>query len=189
MKNKILLYITAIIFLSACKDKNPVIPQDPNEEELITTLTLIMVNSANINDTVFATFKDADGDGGNAPSVFDTIRLTNNTTYNVKIILLNESVSPADTISNEVEEEAEEHQFFYTVTGGPALTVNYTDADANSVPIGLMVDFIAGAVTTNKNGKLLVTLKHQPGVKPTSGQGNITLGATDIEINFPVVIN
>ena len=186
--NLFFLNIVVLICLFSCKDKDPVIPQEPNDGELITTVKLMMVNASNINDSITAIFRDLDGDGGNGPTVFDTIALYSYTGYNVTIFLLNESVNPADTISNEVEEEAEEHQFFYTLTGGAALSHSYNDADANGVPIGLKLTFTTAAGTTDNNSKIKVTLKHQPGVKPATGQGDITLGTNDIEVNFPFKI-
>jgi hypothetical protein len=76
--------------------------------------------------------------------------------------------------------EAEDHQFFYTITGANFTNV-YNDLDANSLPVGLSVTW---TTTTISNGNLLLTLKHQPGIK----DGLITTGETDIEITFPVRI-
>ena len=58
-----------------------------------------------------AQFVDLDGAGGNAPTVFDTIRLQANTTYNASITLLNESAIPAEDLTVEVQQEDQDHLF------------------------------------------------------------------------------
>ena len=139
---KFLSLITFIALIStqvACKKDKPLDPTNPapnNPAELITTLKLIFTDSANTSSVNTFVFKDADGDGGNAPTQFDTIQLNANSTYYVSVLLLNESVSPADTISNEVAEEANEHQFFFHYNG-VNISLTYLDADTNTPPLPL----------------------------------------------------
>lgn len=190
MKTKnILILATVSLFLlstSCKKDKNKVTtPENPNEQELITTLKLTFVNNANAGDIVTAVFSDPDGDGGNAPTQHDNIVLSNNTTYTCTLLLLDESKTPTDTISKEVAEEKEVHQFFYTVTGAN-LTITYNDFDNNNVPVGLNTTASTGSAGT---GTLKVVLKHQDGIKPTSGNGDSSLGDTDVEVDFNVTVN
>lgn len=189
INHSVLFLLSLALIISACKKDPEIVPDPPDdhEEELITTLTLKMVNEADENDIRWATFKDLDGPGGNPPTI-DTIRLQANATYHVELILLDETKNPVDTISHEIEEEADEHQFFFTVVGGAALQVEYDDEDENGVPVGLEVIFTTGSATTDKNGKLNIILKHQDGVKPTSGDGDVTKGSTDIEVTFPLLI-
>jgi hypothetical protein len=188
MKKTILLSISLSLFLFSCKkDKNEVpTPSNPNEEELITTVGLAFDNGS-IQDTFF--FRDIDGPGGMQPSKFDTIRLQSNTTYTMSVLLLDENKNPADTISNEVLNEAEEHQFFFTSIGSYNITTNYQDADANGVPIGLNNEVITGGSFSDKTNKYKVVLKHQPSLKPTSGNGDSSLGESDIEIEFPILFH
>ena len=103
-----------------------------------------------------------------------------------QVVLLDESKSPVDSISNEVKEEGDAHQFFYTVVNS-TLTHSYaaTDLDSHGVPIGLAPNFTTGATST---GSLTVVLKHQPGLKPTSGNGDSSKGETDIEVIFNVMV-
>lgn len=196
-KHFFLILTFIMIMFSGCKKKkdnpSPSDPVNPNDQELITTLKISSTDQANPAGPVIETvFKDTDGDGGNGPVQFDTLRLSPNTTYDNIILLLDETKSPADTISNEVQEEGDEHQFFYTFQAAPSssatLTVSYIagDTDSHGVPIGLSPRFQTGAQTGL--GSLTVILKHQPGVKPTSGNGNVNLGETDIEVVFPVKI-
>ncbi|QNF35870.1 hypothetical protein HUW51_16845 [Adhaeribacter swui] len=147
-----------------------------NESELITTVTLTMREVGTAN-TVTATFRDPDGEGGNAPTQFDEIVLKPNTVYNTTITLLDESKTPPADITEEIEEEEEDHQFFFTPTAGLNVSVAYDDGDDNNLPVGLETKITTGAPST---GSLKVTLKHQVGTK----NNNIATGETDVELNF-----
>ena len=181
------LAITALISGCVGKDKDELVAPPPpaNEEEVITTMILSFDNTGVGADKELR-FTDADGDGGGAP-VFDLDTLDDASVYTTTLILLNETVSPADTISNEVLAEGEDHQFFFAPTG-VAITSVYADMDSNGNPIGLLTTMTSGAPST---GTLMVTLRHQPD-KTAAGVsgGGITNagGETDIEVTFPLVI-
>lgn len=172
--------LTLFLFLSvvSCK-KNTSTPPDPNEQELITTVQLTLVDSAGIQPTVTAVYNDPDGDGGNAPIQWDTIRLKPKTTYNTTILLLDESGTPTDTISNEVWEERSEHLFCFTTTGVPC-TITRTDSDG-TYEVGLSSRW---NTTTTGLGNVEVILKHQPGLK----NGSCSPGSTDVDITFPLKV-
>lgn len=176
------LLIFALFAFASCEKDDPVIE---NEEELITTLKYTLTATSD-GTVVEGVFQDIDGDGGNAPLI-STIRLQKNTIYNGSITILNESVSPADNITEEIEEEREEHQFFYEISQAN-ITVSYNDSDANNRPVGLKTVLTTGDTST---GKLAVSLKHNPN-KAADGVvgGNITNagGETDIKVEFNVEI-
>jgi len=174
LKPAFMLFLAAGL-LSSC-DKNDDEQEPENESELITTVMLTMQEEGTAN-VVTATFRDTDGDGGNAPTKFDEIVLKPNKVYNTTITLMDESKSPAENITEEIEEESDDHQFFFTPTTGLNVTVAYQDKDANNLPIGLETKVTTGTAST---GKLKVTLKHQPGIK----NNNIAAGETDIELDF-----
>ncbi|MBX7242367.1 MAG: type 1 periplasmic binding fold superfamily protein [Bacteroidia bacterium] len=155
-------------------------PNPINQEELITTVMLSLRDSATNEITVYS-FKDLDGEGGNNP-VIDSIYVKNGHKYYSDLILLNEQESPADTISVEVKEEADEHFVGYEFSPFP-VSLSYLDKDANNLNLGLKTLWrIPGTPTT---GTVTVILKHQPdGVK----NGTVTPGDTDVEATFPVVI-
>lgn len=185
LNNALILFI-AILAIVACKKKDdpkPSNPQSDDDQELITAMKLVLTEDGTGTVSSFQ-FSDPDGPGGNAPTQ-DNIVLSANKTYHGRIILLDQTKSPVDTISNEIEEKKDEHQFFFTVTGAN-LTSSYTDYDTHGVPVGLFPDFVTGAAST---GTLKVTLKHQPEVKPKTGSGDITKGETDIEVTFNLTIN
>lgn len=167
----------------SCK-KDDVKPEDDhahNDSELITTVELKFSGKGVIgNDTTFViTFNDPDGDGGNAPTQFDTIHLLKNSTYNVGLTLLDKSKTPAVTISNEVLEEANDHLFFYSSNPVGLVQVAITDKDGNGKNLGLKSTW---ATTDAGSGKVKVKLMHQPGTK----DGTSATGDTDIDIDFHV---
>lgn len=175
LKPALLLLLASGLLLSCDKDDDAT-DAPINESELITTVTLTMQEAGTTN-PVTATFRDPDGEGGNAPTKFDEIVLKPNTIYNTTVTLLDESKTPPADITGEIEEEDEDHQFFYTPTTGLNVTVAYDDADDNNLPVGLKTKVTTGAAST---GTLKVTLKHQPGIK----NNNLATGDTDVELNF-----
>jgi hypothetical protein len=179
MKNYLVAF--ALLFLVACEKDDPEIE---NEEELITTMTYRL--TASDGSSVEGKFQDLDGDGGNVPTI-SSINLKPNTTYSGSITLLNESVSPVENITVEVEEEGDEHQFFFEITQAN-LTVSYDDTDANNRPVGLKTKVVTGAASS---GKLSITLKHEPN-KSAMGVADGSIanagGETDINVVFDVII-
>ncbi len=182
-KIKNALFLSASVFtlvFSACKDETPKPKDQPtNENELITTVKLIFTDSLSGAITT-ATFKDIDGESGNPPSQFDTIRLQANKIYSTQILLLDESKSAIDTVSNEVAEEKNDHLFIFNPSN-VNLGITILDKDDNNFPIGLSSKWRSGAAS---KGLITVTLKHQPGVK----NGTATPGETDVEVVFPCII-
>ncbi len=178
-----LFFLGSTILFGCKKEKKTVIP---NEEELITTLRYNLVPSGG-GATVQFTFTDLDGDGGNAPAVVGGTLMAN-TTYNGSIELLNETETPAEDITLEVQEEDEEHQFFFESLDGLAATMNYADQDGNGQPLGLKSTLVTSGASS---GKVRIILRHEPNktAQGVSG-GDITNagGETDIEVEFPVTI-
>ncbi len=105
------------------------------------------------------------------------------TTYNGAIVLLNETVDPAENITEEVEEESDEHQFFYTAGSGLDLTTTYTNFDEDGNPLEQPFSLTARA---SSSGTLSFTLRHEP-TKPNSGLSDAG-GETDIVTTFKVAI-
>lgn len=181
MKQALLIsFCLTLIIFSSCKQEDPVIP---NEEELITTVTYSLVHSTTM-ETVNLVFTDLDGDGGDEP-VITSGTLEANSTYTGALTLLNEAEDPAEDITLEIEEEDEDHQFFF-LSSIADLNVDYTDEDSNSMPVGLGSTLTTGAAGT---GTLSITLIHMPTKSATGvADGDITNadGETDIEVTFPI---
>ena len=176
--------LSALFFLPACQNEDD--PVIPNEEELITTLLLTMTPESG-GESVVWTFRDLDGDGGEAP-VITAEPLAANTEYITTIQLLNETATPAENITGEVRAEDEEHQFFYLTSFGTDLIITYQDQDANGNPVGIETSFSVGAPGT---GTLNILLIHKPDKTAPGvavGLPDQAGGETDIEVVFPVEI-
>lgn len=173
-----ILFIATLV-LSSCSDD----PEPINDEEVITSMTVtLQAENGAPGSFVTMTTLDADGDGPLPPVVTTSGNLVPNTTYTGSIILLNTLESPAENITEEIEEEDDEHQFFFQ--HGNDIETAYLDNDENGNPVGL--DF---SLTTNAagTGTITVTLRHEPN-KDAAGvsDGDITNagGSTDIETTF-----
>lgn len=173
-----LLFGVTTLF-TQCKDAGDDVEVD-DENELITSVTLTFTEQGTNNISTFS-YKDADGEGGNLPTKFDSITLKPNTTYTLAVELLDESKSPVVDISKEVEEESDEHLFVYTASPGSLLTYTYGDKDANNYPIGLTGTAVSGAAGA---GTLKVQLRHQPGAK----NGTATPGSDDVNLDFNLIV-
>lgn len=179
-----------LLFAACKKEKNE--PETPTENanEEITTLKLTFTNAANAADKVVANWKDLDGPGGNNP-VIDAITLKANTTYNVATELFDERKNPVDTVTNEIEEEGDEHRVFHLffLNAGASVadslstvaTVTPQDKDANNLPIGLNITL---ATKGAFKGFLRTVVRHQPGNK----NGTYAPGSTDVLTEFPFEI-
>ena len=176
---KYALLASTLIFAS-CSDDDDNTPDPVNDEEVITTLTVTLDSGS---DTVVMQYQDLDGDGSNAAVVTVSGSLNANTIYDGSIVLLNETEDPAENITEEVEEEDLDHQFFYTVGSGLNVTTDYADADSMGNPLGL--SFI---LTTSEasSGALTFTLRHEPN-KPNDGLETAG-GETDIDVTFDVTV-
>ncbi|MFT4644604.1 MAG: hypothetical protein ACI8ZX_001009 [Planctomycetota bacterium] len=176
----LVLAISSALFMTSCEKDDPIIP---NEEEVITTLNYTLTPEGG-GTVIVLSFQDLDGDGGDAP-VITGGTLAANTIYNGALTLLNEVENPAENITEEVEEEAIEHQFFFDISTSD-ITIAYMDLDANGFPIGLDTK-----LTTTNTGSATITvvLRHEPAKDATDvNTGDITNagGETDIEVTFNV---
>ncbi len=177
----------SLLIFAGCSEDDPTQPPDgPGDEEVITTVTLTLTPQGGGNQ-VIAQWQDLDGDGGNAPTI-GSMTLNAGATYDGSITLLNEQESPAENVTEEIEDEDDEHQFYYTPMGGIAnsVTVNITDQDGNGLPIGLSYTVTVNAGTSGQTGTLDVKLYHYDEVTKTGT--NIT-DEIDVDIQLPVTIN
>lgn len=164
----------AALFYSCDKKEDP----EPDENELITTIKLVLTSGTQ---TKTFLWKDLDGDGGKAPVITgDT--LSKKTTYSYALTFLDESKTPAEDVTAEIREKANEHLVVFTPNPSNLLTVTITDKDSKNLPLGL-----AGTIATidsTKNGVLKIRLRHQPGSK----DGSAVPGSDDANIDFPIFI-
>lgn len=187
MKNFRILALALISFVSftSCSDDDNN-AQPVNEEEVITTVTATFTPAGG-GTAITLTSRDLDGDGPTAPVTTVSAPFAAGTTYNGNVTFLNELASPAENITEEIDEESDDHQIFYQHTGLGAFT--YTDTDANNKPVGLSFRYMASA--TPGTGNLTVTLRHLPNKAAANvAAGDITNagGSTDAQVTFPVTI-
>ncbi|MRH99296.1 type 1 periplasmic binding fold superfamily protein [Kriegella sp. EG-1] len=180
IKTTILLALFAGFSFTSCSDDDEN-PEVVNEEEVITTMNVTL--SATGTETITLTSQDLDGDGPNAPEVNVSGNLSASTVYSGSIELLNETETPAEDITVEVEEEGDEHQFIFVTSGSVASTA-YSDEDANGNPIGIEFTLTTGEAGT---GTIQITLRHEP-KKPNDGTLADAGGETDIVQIFTVTV-
>jgi hypothetical protein len=182
MKKVFFYALSALLFVTAsCKDDNKT-PEPVNEEEVITTLTVKLTPTTGT--AIELKSFDDDGDGPNSPALAVSSALAANTVYSGTIELLNELESPAENITDEVNEESDEHQFVFTTNGLSDVVIDNLNTDTNGMPLGSTFDLTTGAAGS---GTITFTLRHEP-TKPNDGTLAEVGGDTDIEATFDVVV-
>ena len=174
------MYALLAIAMIGCSDDDAA-PLPVNEEEVITTVILTLTPES--GDQVVLTTQDLDGDGPDEPETTVSGSFSENTQYQGAVRFLNETETPAEEITDEVLEEADEHQVFYTTTEGLNIQTTYEDQDSQGNPLGLQITLTTGAAS---EGSLTVTLRHEP-VKPNDGLDSAG-GETDITTTFDLTI-
>lgn len=176
---KLAFLLVCSLVLVACDSDDPD-DDGPGEEELITRVTVTFTDPNGISENYSA--RDADGDG--ADFELETITLQTNTIYSARIEVADDINN--EDITEEVEDEAEEHQFWYLPSANLSdrITVNYVDQDANGLPLGIEFSVVVsdGEAAT---GTLQVVLSHyDEGPK----DGTTLSDESDVDVSFPVEI-
>jgi hypothetical protein len=187
----------ALSLVAACGD----VGGSQNSEEVITTVQLTFMAPGGLPNVV--EFDDPDGDGGE-PGTADPIELASGTTYTLAVAFINRLGTIPEDITEEVRDEAAEHQVFFTgsAVDGPAaanpgapLAHSYADTDDNGLPLGLESSIVTSAGT----GTLTVTLRHMPPELPPeksadaaeavkTGGFSAIGGSTDATVDFAVTV-
>lgn len=171
---------------------DPEAPSCENEEEIITDVILTFM-PVDGGEPVIARAQDPDGEGVLDLEILDDIVLEAGKSYVLTIELLN-TIEDED-ITEEIEEEADEHMFFFQWTEGVFSDptgngnvdnrndpVNYNDFDDDNLPLGLSTNWTTSVTLTE--GEFRVVLKHQPGVK--SATSTVEDGETDIDLTWKI---
>jgi hypothetical protein len=192
----LLLVAGSFLFLSSCKKDDP---KPENIPEAITkaTLTFTPVDGA----PIVVTASDPDGDGPKPRVLSGPINLVKKVSYTLSITLINELAKPTDPeydVTAEVEEEKDEHMFFFAWTNNTFSdptgngnvdnrndVVNYADADSKRLPLGLETNWTT--INATGSGTFTVILKHQPDLK--SATTTSTDGESDLDVTFDLKIN
>jgi hypothetical protein len=196
---QLLAILFSVITIIGCSNNDDDAPEEENEVEVFTDVTLIFTNTADISDVVRASAQDPDGTGIQELQILNAITLAADTEYTLTYEILN-ALDPADVenIGDEILEEDNEHQFFYSFTEGAftnptgngnidtaADPINYNDQDENGNPVGLSSTWTTSS-TASSAASFTVRLQHQPDVKTaTSGSND---GDTDFALTFALTI-
>ncbi len=183
------ILFAAITIASCSNDDNA--PEEENEEEVITDVTLVFTNEADPNDVVRASAEDPDGEGVQELVVQDEITLSVDTQYTLTFEIFNNLETPGEDIGEEIEDEDDEHQIFFSFTNDAfdspmgngnidtaSDPINYNDQDDNMNPVGLSTTWTTPAIATTTGGTFVVRLQHQPDLKSD------TTGASDGDSDF-----
>ena len=199
MNVRLLALLFAAVIISSCSDDDDAAPDEENEVEVITNVNLIFTNTEDSSDVVMARAIDPDGEGTMELEILDPINLSASTTYTLSYDIEN-ALDPEDVenIAEEIEEEDNEHQIFYSFTNdvfaNPAGdgnidnasdSVNYNDQDENGYNVGLSTTWTTSD-TPSVGGTFTTRLQHQPDLKDgTTGAND---GDTDFNLTFELNI-
>lgn len=180
MKNYyFLLTFVTFICLNSCSEDNT---NSSNTKETITTLELQY--SSTLCGATVAFARDLNSVSGKKPSI-DTIRMFKDCFYDVRLKFSNESNQTSIDLTNELNTKGTEHLVCFTLSGisNTNLQISRSDIDANSIAIGLKSIW---EVVNKGKGTINIQLKHQPnGTK----NGSCNVGETDVQVNFPIIID
>jgi len=196
----LLFGILGLMTFTACDDDDDNVdpPEEENEEEIITDVVLTFTPEGG-GQSRTAAAEDPDGEGPMSLEIVSDIELEANTTYTLTMEL--ENAIEMESITEEIEEEDEEHMFFFGWSGNvfsdPAGdgniddrddAVNYNDSDDNGLPLGLNTTWTTGSAG---NGAFQVVLKHQPPVNDQpvkTATSTADDGESDIDLSWDVTI-
>ncbi|MGN6435260.1 MAG: hypothetical protein ACTHMM_01955 [Agriterribacter sp.] len=162
----------------ACKKESPK-PED-NDNEIITTIELLFTEQGS-NTSVTYKWEDLDGDGGNAPAI-DEIKLAPNKVYNVQLSLWDKTKTPAENITEEVQEESDDHRFYFIPAATSNITIGGLNNDKNGVPLGVTSQW---TTTDAASGSVNIVLRHYPeGGKAADDLVTSSKSSTDADVTF-----
>jgi len=178
--------LTVMVTMTGCnKDVQTVTPALPGNE-FLTTVELQLVNTANPSDAPLAISTQISPYTGTyqADSVYSNLALLNlkaNSTYTGQVIILDETQTPFDTVSNEILARENYHLFFFQPSpidsSNVIVSTTTTDIPIADWNIGVPPsDTTAGGVSDNE---ILIT--------PTNlGLPlNLIVTRTDLDNNIP----
>jgi hypothetical protein len=195
LKKASLYFLALLAFgFASCESEDP---EKENEGEVITDVTLKFqeLNGSNALVGEILSFKASDPQGievGKTPTI-QSISLTKGKNYQMTIEVTN-SIEGED-ITQEILEEAEEHQFFFLgqVFDSSFFSIQY--ADAGGIALGVKTNVTVSASTGTNNSSMRVVLRHDldknfPGVRNPNFANFVQAGGeTDLDITFPVILN
>ena len=173
--------------LAACGD-DPTAPAG-NEQELITEVTLTLTPVGG-GAQIVTTIADPDGPGPNPPNAqTEAIVLVPGTTYDGTVEFWDRQDPAApENITEEVEEEGDEHRVFYIVDGLAGVTIpdGSLDQDSGGAPLGLSYQVVVDAGASG-TGSIQVVLSHYD--EQPKGDGSAQSNETDVDVTFDASVS
>lgn len=186
----------SLLFLGSCSKDDP---KPENIPEAITKATLTFTPTGGA--PIVVTAIDPDGEGPLPRTLSGPINLVKKVSYTLSITLINELAKPTDPeydVTEEVEEEGDEHIFFFAWTNNTfsnptgngnvdnrSDAVNYVDRDSKGLPLGLETSWTT--INETGTGTFRVILKHQPDLKSATSTSND--GESDLDVTFSLTVN
>ena len=180
--------VIAPLTLTACDTGEP--DDGAGDEELITRVEITLQNDDDLSDQVTITVSDPDGDGAGLTFSPTSITLRPGATY-IGTIELTDTINNED-ITEEVEDEAEEHLFRYAFSPASAGTITATDSETDysatdenggDFAVGLAFRAVVSA-NASGTGTLDALLYHFDDAPKTSSTA--TSDEIDVDVSFPV---
>lgn len=163
------LLFSTVVLLNSCKKDDPILE---DENEFIHQVNIEFTDSENQNIYTWEVGSS------------DTILLKADQEYTVQVSFYSlDKAQNEINITEEILEESDAHQLFYTSTPSNLISVTYEDKDINGQPLGLQTSMKTSDIS--QEGKLRIQLKHYAAGK----DGNVTSGSTDADVSFVVKID
>ena len=178
-----MLFTLLALACSDVKDPHDHDHDHDHDHEVITRVVLTLVDSSGASQDV--TWSDPEGDGN---STADELNLISGESYAVQVAFWNDLSEPAEEITPEIVDEADEHQVFvFTPAFIEAATI---DTDENGLDLGLEQEW---SVTDIGSDTLSLGLRHLPeedgtAIKTADMDVDNLPGEWDVYVDFTVTV-
>ncbi|MGD1843379.1 MAG: hypothetical protein ACFB0B_21170 [Thermonemataceae bacterium] len=181
------MFLGSALVFTGCDDDDD--PEPENEPELITTINVTFTNTDDADDEVTFTASDEDGDGMGI--TYENGTLTRGATYDIEIEVLNETETPVEDVTEEIEEEDDEHQIYFGFPTTLFEDFSYENTDGNGDPLGTEAQVTVVEEATQ--GSFIVIIQHEPNKEANSDTtpwvySDEIGGETDANVTFTVSV-
>lgn len=187
-KNIFLASTLSVIMFNCINDDD----HDHSEHGEPNLVRITFKNVSDIKDSVIVQYSDPDLEGP-LPTVVDSIRLKENSSYSFSIKLLDQSKTPIEDLTSEIVAEKDAHLFVFC---DESSNLNFSFLETKSVRFGRTGQVNTGSRT---KGILKVQLLHEADkqkftmsdcelLNNTNQSRNKVGGETDLDIAFPFSI-
>lgn len=155
--------------------------KDPETVQENITRIQVHLTGANGFDQEFEWSDPDGGDASNATVETIVIPASAGATIHCHLHVYDDTKTPAEDLTEEIEEESADHLFVFNVTGAN-IGVAYDDTDSNGKKVGIESVWTKGAAST---GSINIKLYHEPTDKDNL---NAPGGEVDFDVSFPVTV-